>query len=155
MDSSASTPSATIRHRQQPGIPLNRGYRAERPLPGHAAPGTAQLMHGIVLGHVKAAVTITSRRPGAFASGTQAAGAPGWNGPVSQAGTLLLAEALRVTGLGQGLFAGLARWRVVQIIADLVVTLALGGDCLADVAVLRARPELAGPVASDPVISPG
>jgi hypothetical protein len=33
------------------------------------------------------------------------------------------------------------------------MTLALGGDCLADVAVLRARPELAGPVASDPVIS--
>jgi hypothetical protein len=34
-----------------------------------------------------------------------------------------------------------------------VVTLALGGDCLADVAVLRAEPELAGPVASDPVVS--
>ena len=34
-----------------------------------------------------------------------------------------------------------------------MVTLALGGDCLADVAVLRAQPELAGPVASDPVIS--
>jgi hypothetical protein len=30
---------------------------------------------------------------------------------------------------------------------------ALGGDCLADVVVLRAQPELAGPVASDPVIS--
>ena len=40
-----------------------------------------------------------------------------------------------------------------KIIADLVVTLALGGDCLADIAVLRAQPELAGPVASDPVVS--
>ena len=33
------------------------------------------------------------------------------------------------------------------------MTLALGGDCLADVAVLRSQPELAGPVASDPVVS--
>ena len=81
-------------------------------------------------------------------------------GLVSQAGTLLLAEAARVTGLGEGLSAGLARWRGPRavhdpgkILTDLVVTLALGGDCLADVAVLRARPELAGPVASDPVIS--
>ena len=31
--------------------------------------------------------------------------------------------------------------------------LALGGDCLADIAVLRAEPELFGPVASDPVVS--
>jgi hypothetical protein len=30
---------------------------------------------------------------------------------------------------------------------------ALGGDCLAGVAVLRAEPELYGPVASDPVSS--
>jgi DDE family transposase len=33
------------------------------------------------------------------------------------------------------------------------VMLALGGDCLADVAMLRAEPELFGPVASDPVVS--
>ena len=81
-------------------------------------------------------------------------------GLVSQAGALLLAEAARVTGLGQGLSDGLARWRAPRavhdpgkILTDLVMTLALGGDCLADVAVLRAQPELAGPVASDPVIS--
>ncbi len=81
-------------------------------------------------------------------------------GLVSQAGGLLLAEALRVTGLGQGLSAGLARWRAPRavhdpgkILSDLVMTLALGGDCLADVAVLRAQPDLAGPVASDPVVS--
>lgn len=30
---------------------------------------------------------------------------------------------------------------------------ALGGDCLADIAVLREQPELAEPVASDPVVS--
>jgi hypothetical protein len=40
-----------------------------------------------------------------------------------------------------------------KILTDLAVALALGGDCLAGVAVLRAQPELAGPVASDPVIS--
>jgi hypothetical protein len=81
-------------------------------------------------------------------------------GLVSQAGALLLAEAVRVTGLGQAVTDGLARWRAPRavhdpgkIITDLVVMLALGGDCLADVAVLRAQPELAGPVASDPVIS--
>jgi hypothetical protein len=81
-------------------------------------------------------------------------------GLVSQAGVLLLAEMLRVTGLGEGLAGALARWRAPRavhdpgkIIADLAVALALGGDCLADVAVLRAQPELAGPVASDPVVS--
>ena len=40
-----------------------------------------------------------------------------------------------------------------KIIADLAVTLALGGDCLADIAALRAEPALFGPVASDPVVS--
>src|SRR5262249_49191047 len=40
-----------------------------------------------------------------------------------------------------------------KILTDLAMALALGGDCLADVAVLRAQPELAGPVASDPVVS--
>jgi hypothetical protein len=81
-------------------------------------------------------------------------------GLVSQAGVLLLAETLRVTGLGEGLADGLARWRAPRavhdpgkILTDLVTTLALGGDCLADIAVLRAQPELAGPVASDPVVS--
>jgi hypothetical protein len=81
-------------------------------------------------------------------------------GIVSQAGMLLLLETLRVTGLSRGLAGGLARWRAPRavrdpgkIVTDLVVALALGGDCLADVAVLRAEPELAGPVASDPVVS--
>jgi hypothetical protein len=81
-------------------------------------------------------------------------------GLVSQAGALLLGEAVRVTGLGDALSAGLARWRAPRavhdpgkILSDLVTTLALGGDCLADIAMLRAEPELAGPVASDPVVS--
>ncbi|WP_141582353.1 IS1380 family transposase [Actinomadura sp. WMMA1423] len=81
-------------------------------------------------------------------------------GIASQAGGLLLIEALRVTGLDQGLSRALARWRASRavhdpgkIVTDLGVTLALGGDCLADVAVLRSSPELFGPVASDPTVS--
>jgi len=71
-----------------------------------------------------------------------------------------MAEMLQATGLGRDLAGGLARWRAPRavhdpgkIVTDLVVALALGGDCLADVAALRAQPELAGPVASNPVIS--
>ncbi len=81
-------------------------------------------------------------------------------GIVSGAGGLLVAETLRVTGLGAGLSQGLARWRrdravhdPGKIIADLAVAVALGGDCLADIVALRAEPELYGPVASDPVVS--
>jgi hypothetical protein len=40
-----------------------------------------------------------------------------------------------------------------KIVADLAAALALGGDCLADIAVLREQRDLAGPVASDPVVS--
>jgi hypothetical protein len=81
-------------------------------------------------------------------------------GLVSQAGAVLLFQALRVTGLDRGLSQVLGRWRAPRavhdpgkIIADLAVAVALGGDCLADITVLRAQPELAGLVASDPVVS--
>jgi hypothetical protein len=95
----------------------------------------------------------TSRRPKITVTGDG-------SGIVSQAGGLLLTQALRVTGLDAGLSAGLGRWRPARavhdpgkIVADLAVTLALGGDCLADIAMLRAEPGLFGPVASDPVVS--
>ena len=85
---------------------------------------------------------------------------PDGRGLVSQAGAVLLWETMRVTGLGRGLSQGLARWRAPRavhdpgkIVADLAAAVALGGDCLADIAVLREQPELAGPVASDPVVS--
>jgi len=81
-------------------------------------------------------------------------------GIVSHASGLLLTRTLAVTGLDRGLSAGMERWRAPRavhdpgkVIADLAVMLALGGDCLADVAVLRAEPDLFGPVASDPVVS--
>jgi hypothetical protein len=67
---------------------------------------------------------------------------------------------MRVTGLGRGLSEGLARWRAPRavhdpgkVVADLAAAVALGGDCLADIAVLREQPQLAGAVASDPVVS--
>jgi hypothetical protein len=79
-------------------------------------------------------------------------------GLVSQAGVVLLWETMRVTGLGRGLSAALEPWRAPRavydpgkIVADLAAALALGGDCLADIAVLRGQPDLAGPMASDPV----
>jgi hypothetical protein len=81
-------------------------------------------------------------------------------GIISQAGAVLLTKAVRVTGLDRQLSAGLQRWRAPRaihdpgkIIADLAVAVALGGDCLADIAVLRSQPDLSGPVASDPVVS--
>ena len=40
-----------------------------------------------------------------------------------------------------------------KVVLDLAVTLALGGDCLADIAVLRSAPGVFGPVASDPTVS--
>jgi len=40
-----------------------------------------------------------------------------------------------------------------QVVADLAASVAPGGDCLADIALLREEPDLAGPVASDPVVS--
>jgi hypothetical protein len=85
---------------------------------------------------------------------------PDGRGLVSQAGSVLLWETMRVTGLGRSLSQNLARWRAPRavhdpgkIVADLAAAVALGGDCLADVAVLREQPQLAGPVASDPVVS--
>src|SRR5262249_55512405 len=80
---------------------------------------------------------------------------------VSQAGALLLTQVLQVTGLRRRLSEGLGRWRAARathdpgkIIADLAVALALGGDCLADVAGLREQPAAFGPVASRPGVSP-
>jgi hypothetical protein len=40
-----------------------------------------------------------------------------------------------------------------EVLTNLAVSEALGGDCLADVALPRAEPELFGPVVSDPTVS--
>ncbi|GAA2909597.1 hypothetical protein GCM10010517_76040 [Streptosporangium fragile] len=81
-------------------------------------------------------------------------------GLLSHAGALLLLQTLRVTGLDRALSAQLERWRPERavhdpgkIVTDLAISLALGGDCLADIALLRAQPDLFGPVASGPTVS--
>ena len=67
-------------------------------------------------------------------------------GVVSHAGAVLLIDAIRAVGLDRALSAALAPWRrplaghdPAKVVLDLAVALALGGDCLADIALLRAR----------------
>lgn len=79
---------------------------------------------------------------------------------VSQAGGVLLVETVRKSGLGTAISAALAPWqrpRAVhdpgKILLDVALAVALGGDCLADVAMLRAEPAVFGSVASDPTVS--
>jgi Transposase DDE domain group 1 len=79
---------------------------------------------------------------------------------VSQAGGVMLTETIQAVGLDRELSKLLARWRLpfavhdpAKVVADLAVTLALGGDCLADIALLRAEPAAFGLVASDPTVS--
>jgi len=81
-------------------------------------------------------------------------------GAVGQAGGVLLTETVTATGLGWELSAALAHWHrplavhdPAKVVTDLALTLALGGDCLADIAVLRAEPGVFGLVASDPTVS--
>ena len=76
---------------------------------------------------------------------------------ISSAGAALLLRSAQVSGLSKGLSDALRPWRPVRsvhdpgkTVLDLAVTIALGGDCLADAAVVRAQPELFGAVASEP-----
>jgi hypothetical protein len=73
---------------------------------------------------------------------------------------VLLTDTVRAAGLDRALSVALERWRKptavhdpAKILLDLAVSLAVGGDCLADVAVLRGAPALFGRVASDPTVS--
>lgn len=81
-------------------------------------------------------------------------------GVVSNAGAMLLVAAMTGTGLDRALSSALGRWRRPtavhdpgKIIGDLVIAVALGGDCLADVAVVRGEPAVFGLVASDSTVS--
>ncbi|MQA17714.1 MAG: IS1380 family transposase, partial [Pseudonocardiaceae bacterium] len=78
---------------------------------------------------------------------------------ISSSGASLLVDAARATGLDRGLSQQLAPWRSARathdpakVVLDLAVAIALGGDCLADLAVVRAQRDLFGPVASDPTV---
>ncbi|MEV3964574.1 IS1380 family transposase [Nocardia sp. NPDC050193] len=79
---------------------------------------------------------------------------------VSQAGAGLLLRAMEKTGLSRELSERLSPWRRSgavhdpgKIVGDLAVMLALGGDCVSDLALLRAEPGVFGAVASDPTVS--
>ena len=82
------------------------------------------------------------------------------SGAVGQAGGVLLTETIAAAGLGPALSAALSGWRKplavhdpAKVVVDLAVTLALGGNCLADIALLRSEPGLYGQVASDATVS--
>jgi hypothetical protein len=79
---------------------------------------------------------------------------------VSSSGGVLLRRTVELSGLARSLSAALSPWRSARaahdpskVLLDVATAVALGGDCLADVAVVRAQPELFGPVASDPTVS--
>lgn len=72
----------------------------------------------------------------------------------------LLTAMIAAVGLERALSAALAPWRKplavhdpAKVLLDQAVTLALGGECLADIALLRAEPGVYGLVASDPTVS--
>jgi hypothetical protein len=79
---------------------------------------------------------------------------------VPNAGAVLLLRTAQTVGLTGALSAALGAWRRPtarhdpgKVLLDLAVSLAVGGDCLADVGQLRAAPEVFGAVASDPTVS--
>lgn len=81
-------------------------------------------------------------------------------GIAAHAGTRLLAEMAEFTGLTEALSDALAptvhrarRHDPGRVLLDMALTLADGGDCLSDLAVLRDQPALFGPVASTPTAS--
>jgi hypothetical protein len=85
---------------------------------------------------------------------------PGRELLISSSGGLLLQRTLRLSGLDRELSTGLARWRgrrawhdPGKVLLDLATAVALGGDCAADVAVVRAQSQVFGPVASDATVS--
>lgn len=69
-------------------------------------------------------------------------------------------ETVRKTGLDTAMSAALAPWRKQRavhhpgkVLLDAAFAVALGGDCLSDVAMLRAEPAVFGPLASSPTVS--
>jgi len=79
---------------------------------------------------------------------------------VSSSGALLLRETIAAAGLGRDLSTALSPWRrgralhdPGKVLLDVATAVALGGDCLADLAAVRAQPAVFEPVASDPTVS--
>lgn len=70
---------------------------------------------------------------------------------VSQAGSVLLVETVRKAGLDTAISEALGPWRKPRavhdpgrVLLDVALAVALGGDCLADVGMLRAEPAVFG-----------
>ncbi|MFT4087063.1 MAG: IS1380 family transposase [Gordonia sp. (in: high G+C Gram-positive bacteria)] len=81
-------------------------------------------------------------------------------GILTHAGVVLAARTAHVSGLAAALTLELTPWRKplsthdpAKILLDVAVALIAGGDCLADIAIVRDRPEVFGLVASDPTVS--
>lgn len=79
---------------------------------------------------------------------------------VSHAGAVLLLRTAEPVGLAQALTSGSSGWRAPtavhdqgKILLDLAVSIAVGGDCMADLDQLRSQPRVFGPVASGPTVS--
>lgn len=73
---------------------------------------------------------------------------------------MLLTRTAEVTGLTAALKPELGRWRKPlathepgKVVCDLALSLALGGDCLADLGMLRSEPGVYGHVASEATVS--
>ena len=82
------------------------------------------------------------------------------SGAIAQAGGVLLTRAAEASGLTAALRAELSPWRRPfathdpgKVSCDVALSLALGGDCLADLALLRAEPGVYGSVASEATLS--
>src|SRR3954453_6535176 len=79
---------------------------------------------------------------------------------VGQAGGVLLVESVRASGLDAELSGELSCWHKplathdpAKVLLDVALALALGADCLADVALLRAERGVFARAASDPTVS--
>ena len=79
---------------------------------------------------------------------------------VSHAGAVLLAATAGKIGLDRELSAALRPWMHPtavhdpgKVLLDLAIAVAIGGDCLADIAQVRSEPAVFGHVASDPTVS--
>jgi hypothetical protein len=79
---------------------------------------------------------------------------------VSHAGAVLLAATASRIGLDRELSTALRPWMRPlavhdpgKVLLDLAIAVAIGGDCLADIAQVRSEPGVFGQVASDPTVS--
>src|SRR6476661_9716190 len=79
---------------------------------------------------------------------------------VSHAGSVLLAATAGRVGLDRELSIALRQWmrplavhNPGKVLLDLAISVAIGGDCLADIAQVRSESGVFGHVASDPTVS--